>query len=85
MGLFTIELELGRETRAMIERVVGDTCATLERMAANASMTVELGKETRDTLLTVAPPTSEESGKAREALGGLVEKTRDEAKRVTGT
>jgi hypothetical protein len=85
VGLFTIELELGRETRAMIERVVGVACAALERTAANASMTVELGQHTRDTLTTVAPTGSEEPGKARGALGGLVDKTRDEAKRVTGT
>ena len=39
MTLFTVQLELGPETRAMIER-----------LAASAVMRLELGPETRDAI-----------------------------------
>ncbi len=84
MGLFTIEFELGRETREMIERVVTQACVVADRVAANASVRVELGEKTRETLATLVSP-REEAGKARDALGGIVERARDEARRVTGS
>ena len=80
MGLFTIESELGRETRSMIERVATEICAAAERIAASTFIGVELGPETRETLETLA---AAEKGGA--ALGGIVGTARDEAKRVTGS
>ena len=44
MTLFSVQLELGPETRAMIERV-----------AANAVMHLELGPKTRETIKAVLP------------------------------
>ena len=83
MGLFTIEFELGRETRSMIERVAAEVCAAAERIAASTSVNVELGPQTRETLKTVAVG-SEAAKESDAALGGIVAKARDEAKRVTG-
>jgi hypothetical protein len=45
--LFTVQLELGPETRAMIERV-----------AANAAMHLELGPKTRETIKALVPKDS---------------------------
>jgi hypothetical protein len=84
MGLFTIEFELGRETRRMIERAVAEVCAAGERVATNALVQVELGERTRDTLERLNSP-SDEARKTAEGLGGVVAKARDEAKRVTGS
>ncbi len=84
MGLFTIEFELGRETREMIERVVTQTCVAVERVAHNASVEVELGEKTREVVSRLAP-IEEGTGKTRDAVGGIVEKAREEAKRVTGS
>ena len=62
MGLFTIEFELGPQTRAMVERV-----------AATAVMRVELGPETLKTIADLKSP-----GKAREAIEGLLRKRQDD-------
>jgi hypothetical protein len=62
MGLFTVELEIGPETRAMIER-----------LATTALLQLELGPETRKTIgETVRMP--EKGGTTREAIGGLLGK-----------
>jgi hypothetical protein len=47
MTLFTVQLELGPETRAMIERV-----------AANTVMQLELGPKTRETIKALLPTDS---------------------------
>jgi hypothetical protein len=49
MTLFTVQLELGPETRAMIERV-----------AANTVMQLELGPKTRETIKALLPGESKE-------------------------
>ena len=70
MGLFTIEFEIGRETRGMIERVATETGAMLERVATTAVIQLELGPKTLETIETVGT-VSKQGGKAREAIGGL--------------
>ena len=82
MGLFTVEFELGPETRGMVERVAARTCAAVENVATTAIVQVELGEQTREMLGALAVP-GEGAGKAREAVGGIVKKARNEAKRVT--
>jgi hypothetical protein len=82
MGLFTVEFELGPETRGMVERVAARTCAAAEKVATTAIVQVELGEQTREMLGALAVP-GEGAGKAREAVGGIVKKARDEAKRVS--
>lgn len=83
MGLFTIEFELGRETRGMVERVVAnlvaETCALAERVVTDAAVQVELGEKTREALVRLVPP--DKAGRA--AAGGIIDKARDEAKRIT--
>ena len=66
MTLFTVQLELGPETRAMIERV-----------AANAVMQLELGPETRETLKAVLPGDSNK----KEGVAGVLRKGADAARR----
>jgi hypothetical protein len=51
MTLFTVQLELGPETRAMIERV-----------AANTVMHLELGPKTRETIKALLPTDSKKEG-----------------------
>jgi hypothetical protein len=51
MTLFTVQLELGPETRAMIERV-----------AANTVMQLELGPKTRETIKALLPTDSKKEG-----------------------
>ena len=63
MGLFTIEFEIGPETRATIERVMQTALLRLE---------LGLTAETRQTIVDVVPTPSK--GKAREALEGLIRK-----------
>ena len=70
MGLFTIEFEIGRETRAMIEKVATETSAMIERVATTAIVQLELGPKTRQTIETVGT-VAKQGGKAREAIGGL--------------
>jgi hypothetical protein len=62
MGLFTIELEIGPETRAMIEK-----------LATTALLQLELGPKTRRTIAEkVSVPAK--GGTTREAIGGLLGK-----------
>ncbi len=79
MGLFTIELELGRETRAMIEGVATETRAMMERLATTAAKQIELGPKTRETIESVGM--ASKGGKARTAVEGLLRKGADEARR----
>ena len=51
MTLFTVQLEIGPETRAMIERV-----------SANAVMHLELGPKTRQTIKDLLPGDSKKEG-----------------------
>lgn len=67
MGLFTIEFEIGPETRGMIERVMQTALVRLE---------LGLTDETRQTIVDVIPTPSK--GKAREALEGLMGKDASE-------
>lgn len=60
--LFTVQLELGPDTRAMIERV-----------AANAVMHLELGPETRETLKALRPRDSNKN----EGVAGVPRKGAD--------
>jgi hypothetical protein len=53
MTLFTVQLELGPETRAMIERV-----------AANTVMQLELGPKTRETIKALLPGEPKEGGES---------------------
>jgi hypothetical protein len=59
MSLFTIQLELGPETRAMVERV-----------AAKAVVHFELGPKTRETIKRLVPETATK----REGVEGLLRK-----------
>ena len=61
MGLFTVHLELGEETRA--------TLATLARTSA---VHIELGPETRAMIERLVAPT--EDGNGGRGVGKLVEK-----------
>ena len=63
MALFTIEFELGAETRAMIERVAQTALVRLE---------LGLSADTRETIVEVIPTPSK--GKTREVIEGLVGK-----------
>jgi hypothetical protein len=67
VGLFTIEFEIGPETRGMIERVMQTALVRLE---------LGLTDETRQTIVDVIPTPSK--GKAREALEGLMGKDASE-------
>ena len=68
MTLFSVQLELGPETRAMIERV-----------AANAVMHLELGPKTRETIKAVLPVQAD--SKKKEGVEGLLRKGADAARR----
>jgi hypothetical protein len=81
MGLFTIEFELGRETRAMIERVAGETRAMIERVATTATTQIELGPETRETIGSFGMGSKGGGGKTRNAIEGLLRRGTDEAGR----
>jgi hypothetical protein len=69
VALFTIEFEIGPETRAMIERVMQTALVRLE---------LGLTAETRQTIVDVFPTPSK--GKAREAIEGLIGKDASEEK-----
>ena len=71
MGLFTVELEFGPETRATIERAA----AMVERAATTAAVELELGPHTREVMAHFFESTAEsgDSG-AREKIGGLIGK-----------
>jgi hypothetical protein len=62
--------------------VAARTCVAVEKVATTAIVQVELGEQTREMLGALAVP-GEGAGKAREAVGGIVKKARNEAKRVT--
>ncbi|MDQ3867100.1 MAG: hypothetical protein M3304_09810 [Actinomycetota bacterium] len=49
MTLFTVQLELGPETRAMVERIATKITLHLELGA------IEFGSKTRETIRSVAP------------------------------
>ena len=72
MGLFTVELEIGRETREMIERIAADTRAMVERVATTGAVELELGPQTREVIAHFFEP--RDSSGVREKLGGLVGK-----------
>jgi hypothetical protein len=63
--LFTVQLELGPETRAMIERV-----------AANTVMHLELGPKTRETIKALLPMDSNK----KEGVAGVLRKGADAAR-----
>jgi hypothetical protein len=65
--LFSVQLELGPETRAMIERV-----------AANAVMHLELGPKTRETIKAVLPVPTDSNKK--EDVAGVLRKGADAAR-----
>jgi hypothetical protein len=65
--LFTVQLELGPETRALIER-----------LAANAVMHLELGPKTRETIKAIVPKDS----KKKEGVQGLPRKGANAARRT---
>ena len=67
MGLFTVEVELGQETRATIERIA----AMVERAVTTAAVQLELGPETREVMAHFFESRSGESS-AREKIGGLL-------------
>jgi hypothetical protein len=67
LGLFTIEFEIGPQTRAMIERVTETALVRLE---------LGLTPETRQTIADAVPAPSK--GKAREAIEGLIGKDPNE-------
>ena len=72
MGLFTVELEIGRETRAMIERIADDTRAMAVEIATTAAVQLELGPKTRETLAHFFESSGDSS--TREKIGGLLAK-----------
>ncbi len=83
MDLFTIKFELGPETRSLIERVTTEMCATGERVAKSTVVHVELGEKTRQTIETLAVASRGAGGKTRDAVVGVVEKAREEARRAS--
>lgn len=58
MTLFTVQLELGPETRAMVERI-----------ATRVTMHFELGPKTRETIVGLAPKRDGEESLLRKAAG----------------
>ena len=62
MTLFSVQLELGPETRAMIER-----------LASNAAIHLEFGPKTRETLKTLLP----KEANRRDSGEGLLRKGAD--------
>jgi hypothetical protein len=70
VGLFTVELEIGRETRAMIERIASDTRAMAEKVATTAAVQLELGPKTRETMAHFFESSGDSS--TREKIGGLL-------------
>jgi hypothetical protein len=68
MTLFSVELELGPETRAMVERLVANTTVTID---------LEFGPKTLATVKSLFP----EDTKKGEGVEGLVRKGVDAARR----
>ncbi len=75
MGLFTVELEIGRETRAMIERIADDTRSMVERIATSRGVELELGPQTREVIAHFFESRGDNS--MREKIGGLIGKASD--------
>jgi hypothetical protein len=75
VGLFTVELEMGQETRAMIERIAADTRAMVERVVTTGAVEVELGPQTREVMARFFEPRGDSS--VREKVGGLVGRATD--------
>ncbi len=75
MGLFTVELEVGRETRGMIERIAVDTRAMVERVATTGVLELELGPQTREVIAHFFESRGDTG--VREKIGGLVGKATD--------
>ena len=73
MGLFTVEVEIGRETRTMIERIAADTQVMVERVATTGAVELELGPKTREVLAHFFESSRDTT--AREKIGGLLGKT----------
>jgi hypothetical protein len=72
VGLFTVELEMGQETRAMIERIAADTRAMVERVVTKGAVEVEVGPQTREVLAHFFESRGDSS--VREKIGGVVGK-----------
>jgi hypothetical protein len=70
VGLFTVELEMGQETRAMIERIAADTREMVERVATTGAVELELGPQTREVMAHFFESRGDSS--VREKVGGLV-------------
>ena len=77
MGLFTVELELGRATRGMVARVARETREMVERVAKTTAIEIELGPKTRETLHHV-----EEDGRGNHE--GQARSSRREVARLRG-
>ena len=75
MGLFTVELEMGQETRAMIERIAADTREMVERVVTTGAVEIELGPQTREVIAHFFESRGDSS--VREKIGGLVGKAAD--------
>ena len=75
MGLFTVELEIGHQTRAMIEGIAADTRAMVERVATSGAIELELGPQTREVMAHFFESRVESS--VREKIGGIVGKAAD--------
>ena len=71
MGLFTVELEIGRETRGMIERLAADTREMIEGLATNGRVELELGPQTREVMAHLL---ESDDSSVREKIGGMVGK-----------
>jgi hypothetical protein len=72
VGLFTVELEMGQETRAMIERIAADTRTMVERVVTTGAVEVEVGPQTREVLAHFFESRGDIS--VREKIGGVVGK-----------
>jgi hypothetical protein len=72
VGLFTVEFELGPETRGMIERVAQQVCAMVERTAPKLAAEVELGAKTRKAIADLG--IDSKGSKTRDAIQGVLRK-----------
>jgi hypothetical protein len=71
VGLFTVELEIGRETRAMIERIAADAREMIERRATTGAIELEFGPQTREVMAHLF---ESRDSSVREKIGGMVGK-----------
>ena len=79
MGLFTVELEMGQETRAMIERIAADAREMVERVVTTGAVEIELGPQTREVIAHFFEKhgDSSVSEKIGEKVGGFIGKATD--------